>query len=99
MKIGGVEFKKTDLIYQNGKIYYRAMVGLQNEGSKCVRNIGQYKLFAFHQDCAFPYIRYCLVDTKSNNVYQSGEYYYNLKDIQNNIIDELKSKLAGNGTI
>ena len=99
MKIGGVEFKKTDLIYQNRKICYRAMTGLQNEGSKCVRNIGQYKLFAFHQDCAFPYTRYCLVDTKTNDVYQSDEYHYNLKDIQDNIVRELKSIISGNGTI
>lgn len=90
MKIGEVDFKQTDLVYQNGKLHYKAMAGLQDEGAKCVRNIGKYKLFAIHFDCAFPYTRYYLFDTDTNIVYRSDEYSYNLKDIQNSIVNALK---------
>lgn len=59
------------------------------KGVRCVRNVGKYKVYAEHFDCALPYTIYYIVDTKENTVYMSEECHFSYLE---NIINALKER-------
>ena len=71
-------FKETKTIKYDKKLYRLSVSGWNIENdAKCIRNIKHYKLFAIaFPDCALPYTRYFLVDTKENKVYTTELQQY-----------------------
>lgn len=63
-----IKLQDSNYKVENGKLICQSVNGWHDLGSKCVRNVGQYKIFADHFECALPYTNYYVADTKTGKV-------------------------------
>ena len=78
--------------YKDGKLYYVSRVCTREDDTKCVRNINEYKLFAYRIESNVPSSTYILVDTETNEVYIARTVHYTYSPL-NKIVDSLTGKL------
>lgn len=65
-------FKERDYIFKQNKLWYTNSLGdLMSLEHKCIRNVGTFKLFASHFECAYPYTDYIIFDTVTNKTYEA----------------------------
>ena len=57
--------------YENGKIIFTNNTGSYvRDWMRCTRNVGKYKIYATHFNCALPQTRYEIVDTEDGTLYK-----------------------------
>ena len=73
--------------YEDNKLKRLSANGWHDDKSRCTRNVSRYKVYAQHFNCALPYSRYYVVDTKTGEVRVSGEH---LSSIINELVEQLR---------
>ena len=77
MKVGEYNFERDKWYeYENNKLYKKTASGKKEADIKCVRNVKNYKIFAYRIESTVPFTQYILVDTQSKEVYSYGQHHY-----------------------
>ena len=84
-------YESSNYKYKDGKLYYISKAGEKEDTTRCIRNIKQYKLYAYRIESNVPFTRYILVDTETQEVYEAGKEHYIDGTLQH-IVDELSGE-------
>ena len=83
-------YLRDDLRFENNKLIRRSKIGDIVEKDKPVRVTENYKIFAYHFECALPYTNYLIADIETGKVYEIPEVHTQwtpgaLKEITENL--------------
>lgn len=68
--------KSSNYRFENGKLQRHANAGwFDQDFTRCARNVGKFKIYAEHIDCAAPYTNYYVADTETSEVFEYRNHY------------------------
>lgn len=87
-----IKFSKSNRRYENGKLLYQSISGWHDMESKCVRNVGRFKVFAVRIECAVAYTNYYVADTESGEVVEYRDHPSYMGSALTEIIEQVKER-------
>ena len=85
-----IKFQKSDRRFNGKGIEYQSINGWHDSGSKCARNVGKFKVYSDHFDCAAPYTNYYVADTETGEVVEYKGHYTYMGSALSEIVEQVR---------